>query len=183
MIQVIVHLNLDAFFCAKKMIWLLAIVGVLILVLTMLLFIPIRLYVNTKANQYFASFGNLIKAFLEGDTKEILRFRIRVVGFEFILYPLKMKKKPKKKAEPFKKTTGKRPKPRQLFRVLKAFELKKFELNVDTGDYVTNAKLYPIFGFVNHHFARCQINFKGINYLVFDIRSRPLTLLKSFIHN
>lgn len=183
MISVIVHLNPHAFFCPKKMMWILAVVGILILVLIMLLFIPIQLYINTTTNQYFARVGYLAKANLEGDTKEILRFRIRAFGYQFFLYPLKKKKHRKKIAKPKKKTKKKKLKTRRLVQILNAFKLNAFELNVDTGNYVTNAKLYPVIGFANHHFANCQINYKGINYLVFDIRSRPFTILRSFIHN
>jgi len=165
--------------------WALVVLGVFVLVLIGLLFMPIQLYTNTITNQYFARIGHLAKAQVEGDAAEIIRFRIWVIGYEFFFYPLKKKRKRKKKIEePDKGRKGiKRFKPRSFGKILKAFKLKQFELNVDTGNFVANAQLYPVFGFFNHHIANCQINYEGINSLIIDIRSRPVTVLKSFINS
>jgi hypothetical protein len=124
----------------------------------------------------------LAKAYLEGDKKEIVRFRFWVLGYRFFLYPFKKKTSRKAIEEPKKKMKKRKFNVKRVFRLVSAFKIHAFELNLDTGNYVTNAQLYPIFGFFNHHFATCQINFKGINSLVVDIRSRPLTVLKSIIH-
>lgn len=182
MIQVIVHDNLLAFFCLKKQMLAWIIFGILILVLVGFLVIPIRLYANTISKQYFARIGHLAKAYLEEDKKEIIRFRIRVLGYQFILYPLKKKGKRSKIKTSKKRAAKRKHNVRQVFRMVKALKVHTFELNLDTGNYFTNAKLYPVFGFINHHFANCQINYQGVNYLIIDIRSRPITLLRSFIH-
>ncbi len=164
--------------------WWWILIVLLFLFVTMLLFIPLQLYINTATNDYFIRVGHLARGFLEADDKEIIQFRIRVIGYQFYLYPLRMKSPGKKKKKIPKKTTRRRKfEARKLVRILMAFKINRFDLSIDTGNYVTNAQLYPFFGFVNHHFAKCQINFEGINYLIFDVRSRPFTVLKAFINH
>ncbi len=166
--------------------WLGIILGVLLLFLIGLLLIPLQLYINTNSKTYTASVGHLAKAYVEGDPDEIIRIRMRVLGYQFFLYPLKKKDKAKKK---IKKKTKPKPSYKKLkkggqwaLRFLRSFKIKEFWLNVDTGNYVRNAQLYPIFGFVNHFYVPCGINFQGVNSLIIDLRSRPWNIIKSFIH-
>ena len=184
MTMVIVQLVAPDFFCIKNVMWWWVLIVLLFVLVIMLLFTPLQLYINTATNDYFVRVGHLAKAFLEADTKEIFRFRIRAMGFQYSFYPLKTKSSDnRKKKNPKKTQKKKRPEARKLVWILRAFKVNTFECSVDTGNFVANAQLYPFLGFINHHVAKCRINFEGIDYLMLDIRSRPFTLLKSFINH
>ena len=159
-------------------------IGLLILILILLLFARIRFYINTTSKSYTVQLGYLVKAGLEEDKVEIIKVRMNVLGYKFNLFPLRKKKKKVRKKELQKKSSRKKGinRLRLMPKVLKAITIKEFEWNLDTGNYVTNAKLYPLFGFLSHHFAKCNINFNGKNSLVIKIESRPITILKSFVH-
>ena len=162
--------------------WIWVVLGVLLLVIIGFLFLPLQLYFNTIKNEYFVRLGHLAKAYLEGDKEEIIRFRLWVLGYQFFLYPLKKKASRKTIERPKKKVKKRELNIGRILQIGRAFKIHEFELNIDTGNYVRNAQLYPLFGFLNHHIAHCQINYRGTNSLVLDIRSRPFTILKSFIH-
>ncbi len=166
--------------------WLVIVLGLLLLLLIGLLLIPLRLYINTNSKTYTASVGHLVKAYVEGDPLEIIRIRVRIPGYQFFLYPLKKKdngkKKIKKKSKPKPSRQKLKKKGKWVLRFLRSFKLKEFWLTIDTGNYVKNAQLYPIFGFINHFYLPCGVNFQGVNCLIVDLRSRPWNIIKSFIH-
>ncbi|MDF0715396.1 hypothetical protein PY092_04480 [Muricauda sp. 334s03] len=161
----------------------LTIVILLVVLLALgLLFVPIQIYVDTATNKYFAGLKGLAKASFEPDEKEFLRVRLKVLFYEHCFYPLTKSSKPKpskkKKTKPRRKI-----KLRKMVRLLKSFEVKRFALDMDTGDYVANAKMYPIFVLLNQYVASFHINFENRNRLVMDIRNRPYRILKSFINH
>jgi hypothetical protein len=100
----------------------------------------------------------------------------------FNFYPLAPDKKKKIKSEKKKKKSRFPFTFQQGWRLLKSFQIKRFYLDVDTGDCITNAKLYPIFSMVNYQGGNFNINFKGRNKLVLDIQNRPIYIIKSFIN-
>ncbi len=67
-------------------------------------------------------------------------------------------------------------------RLLKSFRIKQFLLNVDTGNCISNAKLYPVFAFLNYRVGGFNINFQGRNQLVLHIQNRPIHIIRSFIN-
>lgn len=149
-----------------------------------LLLVPIQIYIDTDTNQYFVGLKGLAKASFEPDKKELLKVRLEVLFFQRCFYPLKLSSKPKKSSKiKKKKTRPRRTNLRKAVRVLQSFEVKRFALDMDTGDYVANAKMYPIFALLNQYVASFQINFEDRNRLVMDIRNRPYRILKSFINH
>ena len=166
--------------------WLGIVLGVLLLLLAGLLLIPLRLYINTASKIYSVQVGHLAKAYVEEDTVEIIRIRMQVLGYQFFVYPLKKKKsarkKPKKKSKPKVAPLKLKKRGQWALRFLRSFKLKEFWLTIDTGNYVKNAQLYPVFGFINHFYLPCSVNFQGVNCLIIDLRSRPWNIIKSFIH-
>jgi len=163
----------------------LTIVILLVVLLALgLLFVPIQIYVDTDTNKYFAGLKGLAKASFEPDEKKLLRVRLKVLFMERCFYPLTASSKPKEPSKSKKKKTRpRRIKLRKLVRVLQSFEVKRFALDMDTGDYVANAKMYPIFVLLNQYVASFHINFENRNRLVMDIRNRPYRVLKSFINH
>lgn len=164
---------------------------ILILILSLLLFvyllfIPIIMVIDTRNHKYYVKLKGLAKATIIADEKELLKIKLRVLFFNFNFYPLKKKpiskslkkqsKLPKKKSKkPINFETG--------IRVIKSFKIKQFNLNIDTGDCITNAKLYPLFALINFykgtHFS---INFESRNSVLLSVEIRPFRVITSYIN-
>lgn len=74
------------------------------------------------------------------------------------------------------------PDKRTMVKLVRSFRIKKFRMEIDTGDSVMNAKLYPmyaVFPFLNIDFG---INFEGRNELALVIENRPIRIIRSFIN-
>jgi hypothetical protein len=155
------------------------------LLITYLLLVPVVLFINTNTNEYYVQIKGFIKGNIEADKKELFRIKIKVFFFNFSIYPLKKTKKINKDNKP-NNNELKKNKKRMSFkaglRLLKSFKIKKLRLNIDTGDCITNAKLYPLFAFLNFKVGGFNINFNGENQLVLKIQNRPINIIKSFIN-
>ena len=71
---------------------------------------------------------------------------------------------------------------KKMLRLTRTFKVKTFMLNIDSGDAITNAKLYPIFSLLNYRGGNFNINFEGRNQLILQLQNRPIDLIKSFIN-
>lgn len=163
------------------------IVGIFILLFLLIagiLMVPVELYINTTRNQYYLQLKGLARASVEVDPEEIVRIRVRTFFRNFYFYPLKRiglsntKKLDKSK---IKKRKNKVP-VRKILRVLNSFKIKKIFVDIDTGNCISNAKLYPAFAFFNYCHRGFNINFEGRNQLVLCIHNRPIHIIKSFIN-
>ncbi|TBN04321.1 hypothetical protein EYD45_06795 [Hyunsoonleella flava] len=156
----------------------------LMVLLVYLLLTPISFCVDTRTDQYLIQQKGVVKASVLGDEKEVFKVKVNTLFFRFYLYPLRVNKgnsKPKVKA---KKKTGK-----QKFlsfktglKLLKAIKVKTFWMDVDTGDCILNAKLYPAFAYLNYKIGGFNINFQDRNQLVLNIQVKPIHIIKSFIN-
>ncbi|GAA4809997.1 hypothetical protein GCM10023330_16250 [Litoribaculum gwangyangense] len=129
----------------------------------------------------------LFKADLETDDAQVFRIRLNILLMKFYIYPLKRRKRGVRKIqEKFKKKYQtefkKKPKLMKIFRVLRTFKVKQVYVNMDTGNYILNAKLYPIFSLLNYKFGNFHVNFLGQNELVLLIKNRPINIIKAFIN-
>jgi len=162
----------------------------ILLILFLLLFVyvlwmPVVLYVNTITNEYYLHLKGLAKASIESHKEEVLIIKLKIFFLNFQFYPLRKKKDSAKKNKA-KKHKVKRRKPkinlRTVFRTLKTFKVKRFVLNIDTGNCIYNAKLYPLFAFLNYKIGGFNINFGGRNQMVLHIQNRPWPIIKSIIN-
>jgi len=153
---------------------------IILLVFTLLLLTPIILYVNTKSNQYYIQWKGLFKAILEADDSNIFRLCVKIWMFKFYIYPLKIKsKKHKVKQE---KLVKKNFSFKRLISIIKTFKVKQFYVNIDTGNYIYNAKLYSLLPILNYNSKSFHINHQGQNELKIVIENRLINLIKSFIN-
>jgi len=165
------------------MLW--AVFGILLLLFILyLLFVPLDIVINITKNQYFVRIRGLAKAAVEGHDKEFLRIKLNTLFTRFYFYPLRKKKKEQKKKIETKSRKRRNFKSnfKRGLQVIKAFEVKKLILDVDTGNCIQNAKLYPAFAFLNHHVGTFHINFEGRVNMVLHMQSRPINIIKSFIN-
>ena len=163
---------------------LIIITAVILLVLISLLLVPITVCLDTTSNQYYVQLQGLAEANLEQHDAEIFRIRCKILFIKFYIYPLK-KKSVNKKKEVKKSDVVKQKKDvpfKKIFRVIKTFKVKHFFMNIDTGNCISNAKLYPLFALLNYSIGGFYINFQGQNQLVLLVKNRPIDIIKSFIN-
>ena len=70
----------------------------------------------------------------------------------------------------------------KILQVVRTFKIKEFVLNIDTGNCITNAKLYPLLSIAHLCKGQFNINFQGQNQLILQIENRPVRILKAFIN-
>lgn len=162
--------------------------GILLGILVVyILLAPIILSIDTYKNDYSIQLKGLAKASIEPHKDELLKVKIRVLFFKFYFNPIDayFKHQKNKALKPKKKTNRKSS--RQLnfkkgLQVLKTCKIKRFVMNLDTGNVITNAKLYPIFSFLNYYVGGFNINFQGQNYLSVRLQNRPIHILKTLLN-
>ncbi len=138
---------------------------------------------DTKNHTYFIKLKGLAKVSFEPDKLEVLKIKLRVAFMNFDFYPLRKSHRPKKEKVGEKRPTKRRKiSPKKILALLRSFKLKRFDLNMDTGDFVLNAKLYPIFNFLDYHAGGFNINFQGNNRLVLMASNRPINIIKVFVN-
>jgi len=161
------------------------IIVLIVLLIGFLLWTPIIIRVDTETNDYQIQWRGLAKARIEGDEREIVRIKLNVLFLNFKFYPLRSwgnSKKKKGHSEVKKKKKFNPKNGRIALRVLRTFEVKQFLLHLDTGDYILNAKLYPVFFFLNRTRGNFAINFNNKNRLALQVQNRPIFILKSIIN-
>jgi len=155
------------------------------LLLTYLLLVPIKGFINTQTNQYYLQIVGLAKASVESDEKQWIRMRLNVLFFRFTFYPIKTmvsKKEMSSKDKPKKKKTRRRMDYKTFIRIIKSFTVEKFYLNIDTGNCIYNASLYPLFAILNYRMGGFHINFLGNNQLHLVVKNRPIRIIRAFIN-
>ncbi|MDH5413637.1 MAG: hypothetical protein OEW87_05830 [Flavobacteriaceae bacterium] len=156
---------------------------ILLLLILYLLWMPMVLFIDTDTQQYYMQFKGLAKASIEGHKEEVLRIHLKVVFFHFYFYPLKEIGNPKKKKiEKNSKKSSKRIGMRKGLSLLRSFKVKRLLLDIDTGDCVKNAQLYPYFAFLNYKLGTFHINFEGRNRMALYMQNRPINIIRSFIN-
>ena len=159
-------------------------VGYILLILFFLLILwillcPVRLFLNTDQNRYFISLPGVFKVILI-TPEEIIRIRAWIFFIPITIHPFRMKRKrtgkksdkPVKKGRRWRFTRG-----TGLVKVLRAFRIRRLEMNLDTDDFSLNAWLVPVFSVLNSRNIRMQVNFEGASSLLLDLRFRLGTLL------
>lgn len=160
------------------------IISLLILLLIYLLWMPIILKIDTDTSEYFIQFKGLAKASVIGDKQEVIRVKINVLFMSFDLYPLRNKFRKKKNVKETEKEKKKWTvvNGQKALRILRSFKVKDLVLEMDTGDFVLNAKLYPVFFMLNRYNGSYAINFKNRNRLALQLENRPIHIIKSIIN-
>jgi len=158
---------------------------IILLLITYLLLVPIIFFINTRKHHYYLQIVGLAKVFVESDEEQWMKLKLKLLFLNFTFYPLKTigsKKAKTLKAKPKKKKSRKRMDYETFLRIIRSFNVEKFYLNIDTGNCIYNAKLYPLFAFLNYKMGGFHINFRGNNQLVLVIKNRPIRIIRAFIN-
>ncbi|MBT8271261.1 MAG: hypothetical protein KJO25_04370 [Bacteroidia bacterium] len=160
------------------------ILALVLILLAYILLAPVDLYIDTISKEYFIRQRGILKAQALWDDDKIIKLNMQLFFFSFNVFPLdkmkrgKKKKKSKSSKELVKARTGQS---RKVLKVIKTFRIKRFFIDIDTGDYVQNAKLYPVFTFLDYRYGGFRINFLGRTDLVLHIQNTPFRVIKSII--
>ena len=167
-------------------------IGCIILIAILLFFLwlifgPVRLKVNTMKKTYEVILPGIFRGMII-PTNNFLIFKLWIVAIPVKIDPLKTRKskKPKKKEKPEKKKRKRKENESIPFnkirkmatRILKSFTIEKLYLNMDTGDYVLNARLVPVFAAITNNKRHLTINFQETNEFEIIIKNRIFNFIK-----
>ena len=157
---------------------------VLSAILYYLLFMKLILYVDTANNEFYIQAKGLVKANIETHDTELIQIKFNTLFLKYSFFPLRKSKRKKKKAKVDKSTVSKRRaiEVQKLLRIARTFKVDQLLVDVDTGDCITNAKLYPPFAFMNYYGGQFSVNFENRNRLLLNVQNRPIRIIKSFIN-
>lgn len=155
-------------------------------ILFWLLFAPIQLIVDTRKGQLSILWKRVAHASVSIEADDIL-LQIKLLFWTKKISLLEKKKK-KETSEKRKQKTRKkrsytfRQVSAKIKRVVQSFELKKLILNIDTDDYLLNAKLFPLFGLLtNGKERRLRVNYQEEFEFILIIENRLIRLLRAII--
>lgn len=152
------------------MFWYILILAFISLILWILL-VPVIVYTDTTRNLYYLGLPGIIKAQLI-PVEELFHIRGWIFFIPYRFNPFKQrKKKEKSKADRKKKNKWQKLRNiRMMSGILRAFRIRKLELDIDTDDFTRNAWLIPVFSTVNGKNIDMRINFEGTASMVLDLR-------------
>lgn len=157
-----------------------------VLVMIFLLLVPIILFIDTTTNQYFIQIKGLVKLSAIYDDEVFVKLNLSIFWFNFQFLPLRHKRdsRSNKKSKQLAKDSRFRAIPFvKIWRVVRSFEVKQFQLDIDTGDCITNSKLYPVFACCNFYLgSQMQVNYQGRSRLLLAIENKPIRLIRSYMN-
>ena len=155
---------------------------VLLMLIILLLLTPVDLYLNSNTNNYYIQLRGLAKASIEKDPIEIARIKLHLFFMNFYFYPFKyIFSKKKKGIKKIEKKSKRKIGLKKGLQIIKSFKVKRFDLEIDTGDYCLNAKLYPLFVFLNYRVGHFKVNFEDKNQFVLHLQNRPIDIIKQLL--
>ena len=151
-------------------------VCVLLLILPLLL-APILIRINSKKDLYLIRWIGFAGAKVSLQ-KESLSLWILFWKKDYDLTELLMKRS-KKKMVRKKKKKKRKFKLSKVRSLLNSFEVRKFNLNFDSDDFVLNAYLFPILHFLSRKQVQISTNFNGNFELEAEVVNRPIWLMRA----
>ena len=133
------------------------VISICLMLLVSLLIAPIIICIDTTSNQYYLQFRELLKVSLEEHDTEFLRIRLKILFMKFYIYPFK-KGIIKTPSPIYRKHIVKSEKQisfNRIYNILRTFKIKHLFMNIDTGNYILNAQLYPLLEFLNYKYLAC----------------------------
>lgn len=151
--------------------------------LGLLLWMPLRLVIDTADDIYKVEWSPLFSAKLM-DNDDGLGIQMQILFFKKVLSFEKLfqkSDKPKPAKRPLKPPSvwNKHFKP-NFKKILLSFDIKRCQVNWDTDDYLLNAYLYPIAFFLRKKGKSLTINFQGKRDIDLIIENRLGRIIKSF---
>jgi hypothetical protein len=144
----------------------------LLLVMLLLLWLPFDVEIDTHHGIYQARWRGIFSIRLV-PAEERWQWFYKLFFWENPLHFKQQKPRPKKSAAKKSKSKISFKQVLALFKnLLHAIKIKRFRLDIDTGDYVRNAQLYPLFHILSKPGRQYRINFMGKEELEILLQTR-----------
>ena len=160
------------------------ILGVALLLLVLLLWVPFSLYVNTENSEYYASLKGIAKLSPHYANNHLqLAVTTPAYSFKISLDSLSKEKRerPRRKNKKRKTRARRKLKFSQMVKLAKrlarSLTVKRFYINLDTDNYTLNAQLIPLFSLLNGKAIRFNTNYSGINSCEILVITRPARIV------
>ena len=139
---------------------------VLVSLLIIVLITPIVLTIDTPTKEYSLRWGRMAKAQVTevpGDVRLLYRVgriwkRDRSL-LDMVFQPGKKDAQPNRSRRA--RSKSRRSSLKTVLSLIRSFRMRRCEINVDTGDFATNAYLYPVTSMLNSWRGRWRVNFNG----------------------
>ena len=148
---------------------------------------PLVIRMDSAKQEYEVRWKGIGRICVVPDEDELLILRLRIFFLEWQFLPFRsggttQSENPKKKVDAEARAFNTRNISLTTFlRVLQSFKVQELEVEVDTGDYVRNAYLNPLFYFLSNGRKQWLVNYKGINRVRLVIQNRPIRILYAAI--
>lgn len=163
---------------------------ILLLFLTGIFFIPLKLVINTKSNQYYLNLPGYFRIDVLFGITQQPKIKVRLFFFTFRIEPFKRSKNQTEKSEiNIKNKRTKKGKRKtnissQIALVrncFQQFEINKLDADIDTGDFPLNAQLIPIAHQINNQNINLNVNFNNQNNLEMVTTTQIFRFIKPLI--
>lgn len=173
------------------MILLYGFIVILLLSVSFVLFAPLRLCLNSHQQRYLISWAPLAVAQVI-PAEDDLWIRIRIFFWQrqwlltrlMLLAESRGKERPKRKKAPAPKP-GKKAKTsfswKTIKRIMASFRIRRFRLDLDTGDYLLNSWLFPLLYFIQTPRHGIRINYLGRTDIDVELENSGFRLLRAFL--
>ena len=169
---------------------LLAVLILLITLLLVVLFVPFILKINSDENTYRLEWKGIGSCWISGSLEDI-RLHLKAPFYKKSIDPFAPRQRKNIEEPKTKPTTdikGKKSEKswmtrHKLYGMLKSFRVRTCAVNIDTGDYVQNALLVPLFQLINRSGAAFTINFQGESSIEFYASNTVWRLGRAYLMN
>ena len=164
--------------------WYLVAIALVMALLAYLLWMPIELRIDSAKGLACLRLGILAKASLEPEPGQGVRLHLRAGFLDFYWGPADFHKAPPQKPggrQKAKRRKGPKITPEKALRLIRSFRVRYFRWDLDTGNPVLNARLYPAFYLLDRTLGGFGINFQDHNRLALRVVNRPLRILRAFV--
>ncbi len=164
--------------------------GLLLVALAWLLWTPLRLEIDSEAGHFQVEWRHLMRVnWLPEEALDCIHVKAPFLNRHFFLseMPAKREEMPAKtepqKPHPAKKSRSIKTAWRMGRKILRSFEVKRFQLDWDSDDFIWNARMFPlVFGLSAWKNAQVQINFMGRREIALVLENRLGRILWAVIH-
>ncbi len=163
---------------------------VLIIILTIILslmlyvlFAPIDLKINSKANIFKIDFFKFFSGQLK-ESDETLFFQLNFFKWKKKIDLLKTNLSSQIKSTKIKKSNSTIFKPTRVWQLLKSFKILRLYLTLDTGNMQRNGILYPlVFWLARKSNRSIHINFLNQNEFILHVQNNVYRMLRAYWWN
>jgi len=153
-----------------------------VLLLIWIFFSPIELFIDTRrpiVAVRWRTIGNVSIQFEENEFW--LRGQILSITWRWQMKEIQSKPKEEPSIRKKKRKANFQKLIRRMWRMIRTFHIKQFEVAFSPEDYCLSGQLYPLNYLSAVGLKNVEINFRGENYLVARIVSAPWRMMYAFI--